>query len=296
MRLWGGESDTGCCSVSDVDDARRVAQQLDIDHLVFNFTDDFDDAVVQPYVDAHAVGRDAEPVHRVQPAGQVRPPRRAGRAARLRRRGHRPPRPRRRARRPAGRWSAAPIGPRTRATSCTCSARPSWPARCSRSAGSPTRRSCGRCASSLGLRTATKPDSQDVCFITSTGGRHDFLRRRLDLHPARVVDTAGTPVGEVAAVELVTVGQRRGLGLPGGGPTRFVVSVDRASSTVVVGPSPALLDASVAVADVTWTTAPSTVTCSCSAAPTVCPAGDAGPDGDGRAVVRWQQPERRGAR
>ncbi len=32
MRLWGGESDTGCCSVSDVDDARRVAQQLGIDH------------------------------------------------------------------------------------------------------------------------------------------------------------------------------------------------------------------------------------------------------------------------
>ncbi|NBT25451.1 MAG: tRNA 2-thiouridine(34) synthase MnmA, partial [Actinobacteria bacterium] len=42
MRLWGGESDTGCCSVSDVDDARRVAQQLGIDHLVFNFSDDFD--------------------------------------------------------------------------------------------------------------------------------------------------------------------------------------------------------------------------------------------------------------
>ena len=42
MKLWGGDSDTGCCSVSDVDDARRVAQQLDIDHLVFNFSDDFD--------------------------------------------------------------------------------------------------------------------------------------------------------------------------------------------------------------------------------------------------------------
>ena len=41
MRLWGGDSDTGCCSVSDVDDARRVAQQLGIDHLVFNFTEDF---------------------------------------------------------------------------------------------------------------------------------------------------------------------------------------------------------------------------------------------------------------
>ena len=41
MKLWGGESDRGCCSVSDVDDARRVAQQLGIDHAVFNFGDDF---------------------------------------------------------------------------------------------------------------------------------------------------------------------------------------------------------------------------------------------------------------
>ena len=58
MRLWGGESDTGCCSVSDVDDARRVAQQLGIDHLVFNFQDDFDAKVVNPYVSAHVeIGR-----------------------------------------------------------------------------------------------------------------------------------------------------------------------------------------------------------------------------------------------
>ena len=42
LKLWGGESDSGCCSVSDVDDARRVAQQLGIDHHVFNFGDDFD--------------------------------------------------------------------------------------------------------------------------------------------------------------------------------------------------------------------------------------------------------------
>ena len=73
MKLWGGDSDTGCCSVSDVDDARRVAQQLGIDHLVFNFGDDFDAHVVQPYVAAHAAGVTPEPVHRVQPAPQVRP-------------------------------------------------------------------------------------------------------------------------------------------------------------------------------------------------------------------------------
>ncbi|NNE11487.1 MAG: tRNA 2-thiouridine(34) synthase MnmA, partial [Ilumatobacter sp.] len=56
MKLWGGDSDTGCCSVSDVDDARRVAQQLDIDHLVFNFGDDFDRHVVEPYVRDHGRG------------------------------------------------------------------------------------------------------------------------------------------------------------------------------------------------------------------------------------------------
>ncbi len=57
MKLWGGESDRGCCSVSDVDDARRVAQQLGIDHPVFNFGDDFMREVVDPYVEAHASAR-----------------------------------------------------------------------------------------------------------------------------------------------------------------------------------------------------------------------------------------------
>ena len=61
MKLWGGESDTGCCSVADVDDARRVAQQLGIDHHVFNFTADFDERVVEPYVAAHAEGRTPNP-------------------------------------------------------------------------------------------------------------------------------------------------------------------------------------------------------------------------------------------
>src|SRR5690606_25486240 len=56
MRLWGGESDTGCCSVTDVDDARRVAQQLGIPHHVWNFGDEFEARVVEPYVEAHRRG------------------------------------------------------------------------------------------------------------------------------------------------------------------------------------------------------------------------------------------------
>ncbi len=61
LRLWGGESDSGCCSVSDVEDARRVAHQLDIDHHVFNLADDFARHVVGPYVAAHAEGRTPNP-------------------------------------------------------------------------------------------------------------------------------------------------------------------------------------------------------------------------------------------
>src|SRR3954468_20451860 len=42
LKLWGGASDSGCCSVSDVEDARRVAAQLDVPHYVFNFAEEFD--------------------------------------------------------------------------------------------------------------------------------------------------------------------------------------------------------------------------------------------------------------
>ena len=59
LRLWGGESDSGCCSAADVDDARRVCQVLGIDHHVFNLDDDFAEGVVAPYVAAH--GRGATP-------------------------------------------------------------------------------------------------------------------------------------------------------------------------------------------------------------------------------------------
>ena len=61
LKLWGGESDSGCCSVSDVDDARRVAQQLDIDHHVFNFGDQFEQHVIDPYVAAWDRGETPNP-------------------------------------------------------------------------------------------------------------------------------------------------------------------------------------------------------------------------------------------
>ena len=241
MRLWGGESDTGCCSVSDVDDARRVAQQLDIDHLVFNFTEDFDGAVVEPYVDAHAAGSTPNPC--IECNRRVKFARLAERADVLGfdavATGHHARIARRRRPLDAATRRRPGQGPELR----RAHARPgrARPARCSRSATFADKAAAAGARRELGLRTAAKPDSQDVCFITSTGGRHDFLRRRLPLHPARRRRHGRRPVGEVAAVELVTIGQRKGLGLPGGGPKRFVVDVDRAAGTVVVGSEDELL-------------------------------------------------------
>ena len=91
-------------------------------------------------------------------------------------------------------------------------------------------------AARLGLRTAAKPDSQDVCFIPGDEGREGFSVGRLALHPADVVDErTGRPVGVVDAVELVTVGQRRGMGHGTDGKRRYVVAVDVPGRRVVVG-------------------------------------------------------------
>jgi tRNA-specific 2-thiouridylase len=110
----------------------------------------------------------------------------------------------------------------------------------------------------LGLRTAGKPDSQDVCFIGSVEGREGFLSRRVELHPAEVVDGEGRPAGSVSAVELVTVGQRRGMGHGTDGKRRYVTHVDVASRQVVVGSAAEVLRSSVLLAgpSVTWVDRP----------------------------------------
>ncbi|NBW05187.1 MAG: hypothetical protein EBR92_04575, partial [Alphaproteobacteria bacterium] len=77
----------------------------------------------------------------------------------------------------------------------------------------------------------------------------------------KTVET-GIAFGTVTAVELVTLGQRRGLGLPGGGPVRYVVDVERGPHTstpkVVVGDADALLTNAERVGQVTWVHGPVT--------------------------------------
>jgi tRNA-specific 2-thiouridylase len=249
MRLWGGESDTGCCSVSDVDDARRVAQQIGIDHVVFNFSDDFSQSVVEPYVGAHVRGETPNPCiecnRHLKFDRLVRRARELGFDAVAT--GHH------------ARIVGTPDGPRIARGADTAKDQSyvvhmiagddlsyvRFPV------GSMDKAAVRAIAARAGLRTASKPDSQDVCFIGSTVGRDGFLAKRMELHPADVVDTSGDTVGTVDAVELVTVGQRRGLGL-GGGDKRYVVDVDVPARRVTVGPEELLRTGFSCVSSLAW--------------------------------------------
>ena len=254
MRLWGGESDTGCCSVSDVDDARRVAQQLDIDHLVFNFTDDFHSSVVEPYVADHVRGVTPNPC--IECNRHLKFDRLHERAMVLG-------------------FDAIATGHHARIVEIDGECRLArgrdrdkdqsyvvhmldqrelaytlFPV------GHLTKAQVRERAKELGLRTAAKPDSQDVCFISKTGGRETFLGHRIPFRSARVVDETGNELGSVDSVEMVTIGQRRGLRLPGGSPKQFVLEVDVDARTVVVGDEARLAREEIAARQVTWSHEP----------------------------------------
>ncbi len=294
LKLWGGESDSGCCSVADVEDARRVAQQLGIEHHVFNLTEEFDRHVVTPYVVEHERGRTPNPC--IECNRSLKFDRLLGRAERLG-------------------FDRLATGQHARVTgdgvfrlrrgadalkdqSYVLSmlgqdalARVVFPV------GAMTKERVRTHARRLGLRTAAKPDSQDVCFIGRAEGRLGFLEARMALHEAEVVDIEGRPAGSVEAVELVTVGQRRGMGHGTDGKRRYVTHVDVSARRVTVGSAADALRSSVVLAgpSLTWVDHPlpagtrAVAQVSAHGRPVPCTVG-LGDDTD--LVVRFDAPQR----
>lgn len=238
LKLWGGDSDSGCCSVADVEDARRVAGQLGIPHYVFNLTDEFEHAVVDPYVAAHAEGRTPNPCvecNRTMKWGRLLARARAmgfdalatGHHARI-------------VRDASGRSFVARGADPAKDQAYVLAVLPGDALEATLlPVGDLTKDAVRAEAARLGLRTAAKPESMDVCFIRR-GGRVDFLAARIPGRPGEVVATDGRRLGSHDGVGAFTIGQRRGTGVATG-ERRYVVDIDAPAARVVIGTRDELL-------------------------------------------------------
>ncbi len=120
-------------------------------------------------------------------------------------------------------------------------------------------------AAGLGLRVAEKKDSQEICFVTS--GKHDqFVRQRRgdDRTAGEIVTTDGLVVGEHDGIERFTIGQRKGLRVALGEP-RFVVRIERETRRVVIGEKEELARRELTASDTNWLIDPPSDAIRCSA-------------------------------
>ncbi len=123
----------------------------------------------------------------------------------------------------------------------------------------------------LGLNVASKPDSQDICFVP-TGKYTDVIEkiRPGAALPGDIMHMDGTVLGRHRGIMYYTIGQRRGLGLPdgSGADPLYVISINAAENRVIVGPRDALMRDTVYLKETNW-----------------IGTGAFGPDLDGRALA-----------
>jgi tRNA-specific 2-thiouridylase len=245
LQLWPkGAADRdrhhGCCSLDAVEDARRVAARLDIPYYVLDVQDEFNRRVVEPFLADYERGRTPNPciscnrevkfdllLRKARDIGADQLA--TGHYARI----DRGPDGRCRLLRaldPGKDQSYVLYGLSQEELNLASFPLGEW--------RKPAVREKAR---ELGLVTADKPDSVEICFVTS-GDYRDLLARRSAGGEGEIRYRDGTVLGRHPGVWNYTVGQRSGLGsLPRGiaGPL-FVLDIDAASGVVVVGPREAL--------------------------------------------------------
>jgi len=266
MQLWNQrrlpelmpESPTGrCCSLDDVYDARAVAGMFGIPYYVVNFEKAFEESVVKPFIDEYLAGR--TPIPCTLCNNHVKFDRflemaegvgadyiATGHYARV---GYNDA---------SGRWELRRgVDQGKDQTYFLWGLLQQQLARTLFPLGEMRKPDVRLLAEELGVPTASKHDSQEICFVPN-GDYAAFIEayfaeqgREFAVPRGEVVDEAGHALAAHAGVHHFTVGQRKGLGFAAGEPL-YVIGTNAATQQVVVGRGEQLQRASLRAAHVNW--------------------------------------------
>lgn len=241
MQIWQDEENEaveengGCCGQSAVDDARRVAQMLDIPYYVMNFKDEFRHKVMDYFVEEYLVGRTPNPCiacnRYVKWESMLRRSMEIG--ADYIATGHYA----RIMQTPEGRYAIRnSVTARKDQTYALYNLTQEQLAHTLMPVGEYTKDEIRRIAQDVGLPVAHKPDSQEICFIPD----HDYAayieREAGERTPKKgnFVTKDGQVLGQHQGITHYTIGQRKGLNLAMGHPV-FVTGIRPGTNEVVIG-------------------------------------------------------------
>jgi tRNA-specific 2-thiouridylase len=239
-----------CCSLTDVEDARRVCYKLGIDHFVFNFGGLFGETVIGRFADAYRTGRTPNPcidcnrfikfdklIERAALLGYDRIA--TGHYARIEYDGA------------AGRYLLKKAAdPSKDQTYVLYALTQEQLKRTLLPLGGLTKRAVRQMAEERELASAKKPDSQDICFVPD-GDYAAFLENTLGVksEPGPFTDLEGRGLGTHRGIIHYTIGQRKGLNMSFDRP-KYIVRKDAQTNTVVLGDEKDLYSDTLTVLDV----------------------------------------------
>ena len=251
MKLWEGPNgempESGCCTASDSEDARKVASRLDIPYYVLDYTESFSKNVVDNFTQMYAQGLTPNPCvecnrsvkfdHFLNQAKKLNCEKVAtGHYAKIIKN--------------ENFYELHKADYLDKDQSYVLHMLKSddlenilFPL------GEITKPEVRQIAARLGLKTAFKKDSQDICFVGKKDYR-SFVEKRIDLtSPGEIFDVDGNKVGNHNGIHEFTVGQRKGL--PGGQATpRYVTKINVQNKNVIIGEQKDLLVESFIIEDV----------------------------------------------
>ena len=242
MQIWQDEAETvqeengGCCGLSAVDDARRVAQVLDIPYYVMNFKKEFRDNVMDYFTNEYLCGRTPNPCIACNRyvKWEALLQRSLSIGADYIATGH------------YARIDKLNNGRYTIRNSVTAAKDQTYAlynltqhqlSHTLMPIGGYTKDEVRKIAEEIGLNVAKKPDSMEICFVPDNDYA-GFIRRNTNnnIIPGNFVDIDGNVIGQHKGITNYTVGQRKGLNLAMGYPV-FVIEIRPESNEVVIGKS-----------------------------------------------------------